>query len=292
MKKILLFGSSGFLGKEMFQILTEKKLHFHTLSHKQCDLSNREEIFEAVRTLKLDAIINCTGFTGFPNVDDCETNKEECWKKNYTIPKNLSEVTRELGIKWIHVSSGCIFQGDNDGKGFREQDPPNFCFDNPPCSYYSGTKSAAEDILRNDKNVYICRLRIPFSNIENRKNYITKILKFNKVLNATNSLSNITDFANAALYLLENDCDTGIYNLTNTGSTDTKSVVKLLNKHITNKEFLFFKNDEEFYSTAAISPRSNCILNNEKILNTGFKMPHISEALEKAIINYKRDLVN
>ena len=58
-----------------------------------------------------------------------------------------------------------------------------------------------EDILKCDYNAYVCRLRIPFNNISNPKNYITKLINYDKLLDATNSLTNIDDFLNACFYL-------------------------------------------------------------------------------------------
>jgi UDP-glucose 4,6-dehydratase len=87
--------------------------------------------------------------------------------------------------------------------------------------------------------------------------------------------------------LISKDCPTGIYNITNTGYVTTKQVTEIINKYLTNKEFSFFKNDEEFYSTTAQTPRSNCVLNNDKLINTGFNIKSVQDSLENAIKNYK-----
>jgi UDP-glucose 4,6-dehydratase len=143
-----------------------------------------------------------------------------------------------------------------------------------------------EDVLKCDHNAYICRLRIPFNNIANPKNYITKLINYDKLLNAENSLTNIDDFLNACFYLLKNNVDTGIYNITNTGSITTKEVTSLISKYIIEKKFNFFKNDKEFYLDAAKTPRSNCILDNTKLIKTGFKIENVQESMLKSIKNY------
>lgn len=285
--KIALLGANGYIGESFKELLKSKRVNFTSITRKECDLLDKDKLSILVKELKPSAIINCAGYTGFPNVDACETNKQECEDRNYKIPLNISEISNDLNIRWIHVSSGCIYDGDNNGKGFSEQDEPNFCFESLPCSYYSGVKANAEKMLRKDKNVYICRLRIPFNQFEHHKNYITKLLKYDKIFNAVNSLSNTNEFVEACFYLLEKQCDTGIYNLTNTGSVETKFVIKLLNKYLTSKEFVFFDNEKDFYSTAAQTPRSNCVLDNTKILNAGFKMKHIVEALEESVMKYE-----
>jgi UDP-glucose 4,6-dehydratase len=67
----------------------------------------------------------------------------------------------------------------------------------------------------------------------------------------------------------------------------TKEVTKLINKYITDKKFSFFKNEEEFYSIAAQTPRSNCVLNNAKLRKTGFNIKSIEDSMKESIKNYR-----
>lgn len=284
--KIALLGANGFIGKNFVNFLKEKNHQVTALSRKECDFLNEEKLFKILKTINPTYIINCAGYTGKPNVDACESNKELCWLQNYTLPKKLSKICNDLNKKWIHVSSGCIYSGTKNKNGFKESDAPNFCFDAQPCSYYSGTKAVAEDILKFDKNVYICRLRIPFDDKQSSKNYITKILNYKKLLNAENSMSNTDEFIKACFYLISEECDTGIYNITNSGSITTKQVTKIISKYF-DKKFDFFKDEKEFYGTAAITPRSNCVLDNAKLKKTGFKISEIEAKIEESIKNYK-----
>jgi dTDP-4-dehydrorhamnose reductase len=285
-KKVALLGPNGFLGKKFKLFFQNQKVNLISVDRKTCDLTNINNLFAFLKTLKPDYIINCAGYTGKPNVDACEKNKEKCWISNVTIPRYLSEVCNSLSIKYIQISSGCVYSGSKWKNGFKESDEPNFSFDKPPCSYYSGTKAVMESLLSKDKYAYICRLRIPFNEIPNHKNYITKLINYDTLLNAQNSLSNIDEFISACQYLVDKECETGIYNITNTGSITTKEAVKYINKYITDKKFKFFKNDEEFYSTAAITPRSNCVLDNKKLRDTGFKIKDIHQSFELAAKNY------
>lgn len=284
--KILILGSHGFLGQNFLRFLNLKKYEIQELNRKDCDFLNKDELFKSIKAINPLYIINCAGYTGKPNVDACEINKEACWQANVTLVKYLSDICYTLNTRYIQVGSGCIYTGNKNKNGFIEEDEPNFSFDHQPCSYYSGTKAVMEDILKSDNNVYICRLRIPFNNIAHPKNYITKLINYNKLLDAKNSLTNIDDFLEACFYLLKNAADTGIYNITNTGSITTEEVTKLISKHIIDKKFEFFRNEDEFYSIAAKTPRSNCILDNSKLKKTGFKIEHIQESITKSIKNY------
>lgn len=284
--KIILLGSKGFVGANFSKFLQKKNCEVFELNRKDCDFLNKDSFYKILKQIDANYIINCAGYTGKPNVDGCEVNKEACWQGNVTLVKYLSDICYALNTRYIQVGSGCIYSGKKGKNGFSEKDEPNFSFDRQPCSYYSGTKAVMEDILKSDYNAYICRLRIPFNNISHPKNYITKLMNYNKLLDAENSLTNIDDFVEACFYLLKNNSDTGIYNVTNTGSITTKQVTKLISKYITNKKFNFFKNDDEFYSIAAKTPRSNCVLDNSKLINAGFKIENIQKSILESVKNY------
>ena len=44
-------------------------------------------------------IINCVGFTGTPNVDACEEQKQTCWDLNVTLPTILAQFCVKENIK-------------------------------------------------------------------------------------------------------------------------------------------------------------------------------------------------
>jgi nucleoside-diphosphate-sugar epimerase len=43
----------------------------------------------------------------------------------------------------VHIGSGCTYQGDNDGKGYSEEDIPNW-----DGNYYAWTKIVSERYLK------------------------------------------------------------------------------------------------------------------------------------------------
>ena len=194
----------------------------------------------------------------------------------------------QFSIKFVHISSGCIYNGYE--KEFTEEDEPNFCFNSKvEGSFYSGTKAMAEDLIHKEAS-YVCRLRIPFDHIDNPRNYLSKIQTYQKLLNMENSISHRLDFVEACMHLVkrENNCPFGIYNITNTGKVDTKQICDLVSKHLNiNNDFDFFESIEEFYNIGAIAPRSNCLLDNSKLLATGFKMRSTEEALEDSLKNWR-----
>jgi hypothetical protein len=57
---------------------------------------------------------------------------------------------------------------------------------------------------------------------------------------------------------------------------------------VSNKEFSFFKNEDEFMHLAAKTPRSNCTMDSSKLANVGIKMTEVREALTRDLRNWQR----
>ncbi len=123
-----------------------------------------------------------------------------------------------------------LLVGADDGRGFTEEDPPNFSFRQDNCSFYSGTKALGEEVLADAEQCYIWRLRIPFSHVDSPRNYLSKVMRYDTLLEAENSLSNLPEFVAAAIDCFEKQIPFGTYNLTNPGSVTTSEVVELIQK--------------------------------------------------------------
>src|SRR5205807_4446293 len=164
--------------------------------------------------------------------------------------------------------------------GYTEEDQPNFTFREPPCSFYSGSKALAEEAIAGVGQSYLWRLRIPFDEFDNSRNYLSKVQRYEKVYDNVNSISHRGDFVRACIELWERRAPFGIYNVTNPGFVTTRQVVRMLQKILNPKRaFEFWENDEEFYRVAAKTPRSNCVLDVSKLLAAGIKMRSVSEAV-------------
>jgi len=59
--------------------------------------------------------------------------------------------------------------------GFTERDEPNCSFRRPPCTFYSGTKALAEDLVRDESRSYIWRVRLPSNEKNNRRNLLWQL---------------------------------------------------------------------------------------------------------------------
>jgi UDP-glucose 4,6-dehydratase len=286
--KILIFGSTGYIGSEFVrQLSVVNNVDVCSFPSRGFDGNNYtyKQLEHILSKTKANVVINCSGYTGKPNVDACEEHKEETILSNVFFVKMLGEACVENHISLGHVSSGCIYNGYE--KDFTENDHPNFCFDKLPCSFYSGTKAMAESILESVKCKWIWRLRIPFGEFNGPRNYLTKVMKYDTLLNMRNSLSHKGDYVKACLEILLNWKPYGIYNVTNPGSVTTEEVVEMIKQTLpVKKEFKYFKSLEEFNRTVK-TPRSNCVLNSDKPAKYGITIRPVKEALQDALNNWK-----
>ncbi len=280
---IFLLGGSGYIGSAYQSLLTRRGLPFRNLRRGDFDYSDPAALTALLRREKPDFLINAAGYTGKPNVDACELHKAGCLFGNAVLPGRIAEACAAAGVPWGHVSSGCIYRGARpDGAGFREDDPPNFSFRSPPCSFYSGAKALGEEVLAGAPAVYVWRLRIPFNEVDGPRNYLSKLMRYARLLDATNSISQLDEFCAATLACREQRVPFGAYNVTNPGQITAREIVGLIQKTgVARKDFDFFTDEAEFMRTAAKTPRSNCILDTAKLAHAGIRLTEVHEAVER-----------
>jgi dTDP-4-dehydrorhamnose reductase len=312
---IVLLGASGYIGQAFAQELRRRGRDFTAPARAELDYTRYDALVGFLRDQKPEFLINSAGYTGKPNVDACEVAQADTLLGNTILPQTIAQGCEAAGVPWGHVSSGCIFSGAKivDGAntrsekdltkpelkalvesapekihGFTETDAPNFSFRDPPCSFYSGTKALGEEAIGATGQCYVWRLRIPFDEFDNARNYLSKVQRYAKVYDNVNSISHRADFVRACLDLWDCRAPFGTYNVTNPGFLTTRKVVARVEAllHL-NRKFEFWENDEEFYRVAARTPRSNCVLDPSKLLATGVKIRPVEEALDDALRNWK-----
>jgi dTDP-4-dehydrorhamnose reductase len=287
---IYLLGGSGYVGQAYQALLQRKGLTFRNLRRAELDYTQPDLLVAALKRDKPSFLINAAGYTGKPNVDACESHKDECLFGNAVLPGRIARACAEANIPWGHISSGCIYNGARkDGKGFTEEDPPNFSFRSPPCSFYSGSKALGEEVLAGAPNVYVWRLRIPFDEVENPRNYLTKLMRYSRLLEATNSISHLAEFAEATFSCWEKHIPFGTYNVTNPGAITTREITEMmLRRGVGPKQFQFFRDEADFMSKAAITPRSNCVLDCSKLEAQGIRLTEVHDAVDRALRHWRR----
>jgi dTDP-4-dehydrorhamnose reductase len=307
MAMILLLGATGYVGQAFKTYLQAKGLAFYAPDRAEHDYAHAAVLRELLREHRPDFVINAAGHAGKPTVDACESERAATLEGNTVFPLRVAEACAAAGVPWGHVSSGCVYQGakGNDAagqtQGFREDDPPNFSFRSGECSFYSGTKALAEEfLLKGGHDVYIWRLRVPFDHRDGTRNYLSKLMRYKRLLDVRNSLSHLGDFVAAACGTMERGLPRGIYNLTNPGSVTTREVVQLICEEGERrraggdsvaaermlKSYAWFESEDEFMKTTAVARRSSCVLDTSKAGQLALPLRPVREALVESLRNW------
>jgi 3,5-epimerase/4-reductase len=273
----------GFVGSHLESFLKENDHDCFALSQAELNYTDPNELSDFLDRDRgvIRTVINCSGYTGVPNVDACEDNKELCFNYNVAYPLQVLKICEQRNLPVIHIGSGCIYSGYE--KEYTEDDTPNFGIFSDESSYYSKCKHIFETFAKHYE-CYVLRIRIPFTADWSRKNYFSKLVNYNTLINEKNSITSITDFNRFIIQFIDQikagSAPCGIYNVVNPEPITAKEVVEILNKHnLNNPNWTFI--DTKCLNTKA--NRSNCTLSTNKIKKLGLMLPNTLVSLYRDI---------
>ena len=247
------------------------------LSRKECDINNRSILYEMVYDHAPDVVINCAAKT---NLEHCEEFKGESFASNTQGVLNVIEACSAFKVKLIHISSGCLFDG-NDIISDEESEPS-------PAVWYTWTKKWADEIIQNYgyENYLILRPRQLISRVPHKSNMITKFASMKSIpaIDEPNSLTCIEDFSEMIDHLIKKD-ETGIYNCCNTGVVSPYDVAIAIKKYI-NNDLEVDKISYENLLKILPNRRVNTVLSCKKLIETGYIPRSAIDALEWCVQGY------
>lgn len=139
MKKVIVTGCNGQLGRAINQVLADKgKYECVNTDVAELDITDVDKVLTFAKETKPYAIVNCAGYT---NVNGCETDRDNACRINAIGPRNLAIASRETGAKLFHISTDYVFSGDGS-RPYVEFDATG------PKSVYGETKLAGENFVR------------------------------------------------------------------------------------------------------------------------------------------------
>lgn len=135
--KILLLGSTGQVGTELFRSL--KLLGtLVTPSRDVCNFDNSNSVRSYVRDLKPQIIVNAAAYT---KVDAAQTDAKKAHQVNASAVEALAQEAADLGSVLIHYSTDYVFDGEIS-QAYKEIDNPH------PLNVYGATKLAGEKAIQ------------------------------------------------------------------------------------------------------------------------------------------------
>lgn len=279
--KILITGINGQVGHALMQELTEHELI--GLTRQDCDLTNPDQIRQAIDQFQPHLIINTAAYT---KVDQAEDEAELAFKINRDAPKVMAEKAREYHIPLIHFSTDYVFNGEKK-EAYKEDDPTH------PLGIYGQSKCAGEVAIQEVGGLtYIFRTSWVYSNFGH--NFYLTMKKLSqerdelKVVADQFGVSTSNQFIAKQIKVIIpqlNKKNTGLYHLVPNGSCSwyefAKAIINQTNPQF-NLDNLHPIATHEF-PTKTKRPK-NSVLNNVKIKQTfDLECNHWQRELEKVI---------
>jgi len=152
--RILITGANGLLGYKLVQLLSQQA-DIKTIAtarktitqlpanvmFRELDITNGLQTVKVLDELKPDTVINTAAMT---QVDQCESDREQCWKANVTGVENLVAACSKNNAHLVHVSTDFIFDGTHGP--LTETAVPK------PINYYGESKLAGEQAVEQSKS--------------------------------------------------------------------------------------------------------------------------------------------
>lgn len=137
-------------------------------------------------------------------------------------------------------------------------------------------------MLREYDNICTLRLRMPISSdLSNSRNFITKITRYNKVVNIPNSMSVLDELLPISIEMAMRKCK-GLWYFTNPGVVSHNEILELYREYI-NPNFKWANFDLEEQAKVILAPRSNNELDASKLKKEFPELLSIKDSIIKNV---------
>lgn len=270
----LVYGSTGWIAQQFFEYINDNKIDVNIIPAKS-RLENFEDIRKEIELIKPDRVVVLGGLTYRPpakNIDWCENHKQEVIRANVMGTLNIADICEQLNIHCAILGTGCVYSSLDRNIIYTEESMWDF-----QGSFYSKTKAYTQELLKNYKNVLLLRIRMCITNTTNPKNFIIKLLNFDKIISIPNSMSVLPELIPVMVKLIE-EHETGTWNIVNPNVISHKEILDMCGVE---KEYIDISQQSEVTRVA----RSNNHLSTDKLMNFAKKHGLVVNEIHVAVKN-------
>ena len=294
--KVLIYGSSGWIGSQFVKLLEQASVEY------VCGISrvnHESDVLSEVRNVMPTHVVSFIGRTHgeingkvYKTIDYLEQDGKllENIRDNLFSPLLLSRICLEERVHYTYLGTGCIFTYDDkhpygiEMTGFTEQCEPNFFG-----SSYSVVKGFTDRLLQLDgENTLNLRIRMPITGDINDRNFITKIVNYEKVCSVPNSMTVLPDLLPYVLKMMRMQL-TGTMNLTNPGLISHNEILDMY-KEIVDPSFEYINFSQEEQRQVLAAERSNNYLSTKKLELIFPNVKHVKESIRDVLFEYKNNM--
>jgi dTDP-glucose 4,6-dehydratase len=303
--KILVYGSKGWIGSQFLRILETMQNTENTQNQNliyvegKSRVDNEKQLIEEIEMTVPTHIVSFIGRTHgqinnkiYSTIDYLEQEGKlfENVRDNLFSPLLLAEICSKKNIHYTYLGTGCIFKFDEthpfgkEENGFGEDEHPNFFG-----SSYSIVKGFTDRFMHlYEDKILNLRIRMPITGEKNPRNFITKIVNYEKICSVPNSMTVLTELLPYVLDMMKNKT-TGTINLTNPGLISHNEILQMY-KEIVDKDFKWNNFSQEEQRKILAADRSNNYLDTKKLEALYPKIKHIRTSIRECLIQYKSTL--
>jgi 3,5-epimerase/4-reductase len=206
-------------------------------------------------------------------------------RDNLYGPLNLAILCKRYKIHYTYLGTGCIFNSSGlqtlCPETFDEYSKPNFFG-----SEYSVVKGFTDQIMHNYP-VLNLRIRMPIHSKVNDRNFITKILNYDRVCSINNSMTVLDDFFPIFEDLILSK-QIGTFNCVNPGVINHNQILTMY-RRIINPGYTWENMTLEEQSKILKSERSNNKLDTNKIQLYYPYLKDIKDSIYDLLVNLRCD---
>jgi nucleoside-diphosphate-sugar epimerase len=279
---VLLYGANGYFGSHMLKHLERAGLPFVL---GKARLEDRPSLVAEIAAIKPRYVICAAGLAGTPNIDWCESHKQETIRVNVIGTLNIADACFVNNVHCSVFGSGCIYEYDathpmGSGIGFKEEDTPNF-----QGSFYVKTRVLLEPLALQFPNLLYLRVRFPISDDMHARSVLSKLIGYEKVVNVPNSFTVLDDLLPLVPKMAEKGL-TGLVNLVNPGVISHNELLQFYKEYIDPE--LSWKNfTVEEQAQVLKAGRSNNELDCAKLLSHFPDVPEIHASMHALFARMK-----
>lgn len=139
MKKLLITGTSGFLGGRIADYYKDK-YEICAPTHAQLDITDEKSVSNVLEEYRPDAVIHCAGIS---DLAVFERERERSWRINVDGSVNIAKASNKIRAKCVICSSDQVYFGNRTEGPHREDDELS-----PVTPYGQGKLCAEQECLK------------------------------------------------------------------------------------------------------------------------------------------------
>jgi dTDP-4-dehydrorhamnose reductase len=170
LRSAVVLGGSGLVGSRVLELWAD--LQIVAPGHADLDVLDADALATFLRLSDADVVVNVAAWA---DVDGAEAERGNTAGRVYALnaafPERLANLCGELNKHLVHVSTDYVFDGTNDERPYREDEPTR------PVCWYAETKLAGERAVQGSgAQACIARIEMPFTGRDHRKRDLARTI--------------------------------------------------------------------------------------------------------------------